>query len=93
MIDFRWLSNSLCDLLHWQFANPGSEDGPEVPRAGRRLWEIPACDAEVDDCDAETTTRTHVLRSESKPHLCPAYRHGYGGSEGNIVRWGQLWTK
>ena len=53
MIDFRWLSDSLCDVLHWQFANPGSEDGPAVLMAGRRLWEIPACDAEVDDCDAE----------------------------------------
>lgn len=52
MIDFRWLS-VLCDVLHWQFANPGSEDGPQVPMAGRRLWEIPACDAEVGDCDAE----------------------------------------
>jgi hypothetical protein len=40
MIDFRWLSDSLCDVLRWQLANPGGEDGPEVPIAGRRVWSI-----------------------------------------------------
>ena len=40
MIDFRWLSDSLCDVLRWQRANPGGEDGPEVPTVGRRVWSI-----------------------------------------------------
>ena len=40
MIDFRWLSDSLCDVLRWQRANPGGEDGPEVPIVGRRVWSI-----------------------------------------------------
>jgi hypothetical protein len=40
MIDFRWLWDSLCDVLRWQLANPGGEDGSEVPIAGRRVWSI-----------------------------------------------------
>lgn len=40
MIDFRWLSERLCDALRWQLANPGGEDGPEIPMAGRRVWGI-----------------------------------------------------
>lgn len=40
MIDFEWLSDRLCDVLRWQMANPGSEDGPELPMAGRRAWDI-----------------------------------------------------
>jgi hypothetical protein len=27
-------------VLRWQLANPHSEDGPEVPIAGRRVWDI-----------------------------------------------------
>ncbi|MDA9530330.1 hypothetical protein ACM42_18235 [Bradyrhizobium sp. CCBAU 25338] len=27
-------------MLRWQLANPGNEDGPEVPMAGRRVWSV-----------------------------------------------------
>lgn len=40
MIDLDWLTDSLCDVLRWQLANPGNEDGPEVPMAGRRVWSV-----------------------------------------------------
>jgi len=40
MIDLTWLQNELCDVLRWQLASPGSEDGPEVPVAEQRVWSI-----------------------------------------------------
>jgi hypothetical protein len=40
MIDIDWLSDRLCNALRWQLANPGAEDGQEIPMAGRRLWAI-----------------------------------------------------
>lgn len=40
MIDLRWLSDRLCDVLRWQLANPGKDDGPDVPIAGQRVWSI-----------------------------------------------------
>jgi len=42
LIDLQWLSEQLCDVLHWQLADhdPQHPDAPEVPWAGRRIWSI-----------------------------------------------------
>lgn len=40
MINLDWLSDRLVEVLQWQLANPGRDDGPEVPYAGLRVWSI-----------------------------------------------------
>lgn len=40
MIDTEWLSDQLCAVLRWHMANPGRDDGPEVPWAGMRVWSL-----------------------------------------------------
>lgn len=40
VIELDWLSDRLCEVLRWQLANPGRDDGPEVPYAGMRVWGI-----------------------------------------------------
>jgi hypothetical protein len=40
VIDLQWLSECLCDVLRAHLANPGQDDGPEVPIAGQRVWSI-----------------------------------------------------
>jgi hypothetical protein len=40
MIDLDWLQDRLCECLRYQYGNPGSKDGPEVPWAGLRVWGI-----------------------------------------------------
>lgn len=38
MIDLVVVADDLKAVLRWQMANPGREDGPEVPWAGARIW-------------------------------------------------------
>lgn len=40
MIDLRWLTNAMVEVLRWQVAHPGADDpeAPDVPLAGRRVW-------------------------------------------------------
>ncbi len=43
MIDLRWPTDRLCEVLRWQLDNSGAAedpDAPEVPWAGRRVWSI-----------------------------------------------------
>lgn len=39
MISIDWLSDRLCEVLHWRVADLGRHGGgPEVPPAGLRVW-------------------------------------------------------
>jgi hypothetical protein len=38
VIDLDWLTERLCEVLRWRFANPAGEGGPELPMAGLRVW-------------------------------------------------------
>jgi hypothetical protein len=38
MIDPDVFADDLKAVLRWQLANPGRDDGPEVPWAGARVW-------------------------------------------------------
>ena len=38
MIDTDVLAADLKAVLRWQLANPGRNDGPEIPYAGLRVW-------------------------------------------------------
>lgn len=38
MIDLDVLTGDLKACLRWQLTHPGSEDGPEIPWSGARIW-------------------------------------------------------
>ena len=40
VIEHDWLSDRLVEALRWRLANPGREDGPEIPWAGLRIWSL-----------------------------------------------------